>query len=256
MRKQVGLIIIFAILVGLLASYLVLNLTSTPNSSEAASTKLSSALSTEVNLLTSDGISLNAHYYPPMNSESETVTLLLLHGAYEDSNSWNDFRKIAQDEGYAVFTVDFRGHGHSDGEKTFVEAMDNDVDAALDWLENSLGVSEQQIALMGESLGANLALRAGARHPEIPAVILLSPGMLLWKISISEAIVSYGSRPLLLVASEEDGYPAATVRQLDEQARGFHELLLFPGAEHGTKMLEANPNLSLQMLTWLQESVP
>jgi len=255
-RKQVGLIIIFAILVGLLGSYLVLNLTSTANSSESASTKLSSTLSTEVNLLTSDGISLNAHYYPPMNSKSETVTLLLLHGAYEDSNSWNDFRKIAQDEGYAVFTVDFRGHGHSDGEKTFVEAMDNDVDAALDWLENSLGVSEQQIALVGESLGANLALRAGARHPEIPAVILLSPGMLLWKIGINEAIVSYGSRPLLLVASKEDGYPAATVRQLDEQAQGFHELLLFPGAEHGTKMFEANPNLSLQMLNWLQKSVP
>ncbi len=212
--------------------------------------------STEVNLLTPDGISLSAHYYPQLNSEYETGTLLLLHGAYEDSNSWNDFRKIAQDEGYAVFTVDFRGHGQSDGEKTFVEAMDNDVDAALDWLENSLDVSKQQITLIGESLGANLALRAGARYPEIPAVILLSPGMLLWEINISEAIVSYGSRPLLLVASEEDSYPAATVLQLDEQAQGFHELLLFSGAEHGTKMLEANANLSLRILNWLQESAP
>ena len=265
-----------AILMGLFASCLAPSLTDTPDSPESPSLGLpteenlliaespssgspteesllatelpSSESSTEVNLITADGIS-----YPTLDSESETRTLLLLHGAYKNSQAWDSFKEIAQDEGYAVFTLDFRGHGQSEGEQVIVEAMDNDVDAALEWLEKSLTLSEKHIILMGESLGASLALRAGARHPEVPAAILLSPGMKLWEISIQEAIVNYGPRPLLLVAAEEDEYPAATVRQLDEKAQGPHQLLLFPGAWHGTEILEANPGLSFQILNWLQE---
>jgi pimeloyl-ACP methyl ester carboxylesterase len=133
--------------------------------------------------------------------------------------------------------------------------MDNDIEAALDWLKNSSGTNVQQVALIGESLGADLALRAGARYPEIPAVVLLSPGMQLWEIKIDEAIVNYGSRPLLLVSSEENSNPAATVRQLDEQALGPHELLLLPGSAHGTKMFNANPNLTNQIFSWLHETI-
>ena len=138
----------------------------------------------------------------------------------------------------------------------FDESMDQDVDAALTWLQDSPDVSGKQIAIVGESLGANLALRAGARHPEIKSVILLSPGMALWEIHINEAIINYGSRPLLLVATEEDGYPADTVRKLDEQALGNHKLQIYPGAEHGTKMINAHPDLTSLMLNWLQETVP
>jgi hypothetical protein len=94
--------------------------------------------------------------------DSETTTLLLLHGAYAYHRSWSDFIKSAQAEGYAVFTLDLRG-------------------------------------------------------------------------------------PLL------DSYPAATVRQLDEQTQGPHELLLLPGPEHGTKMFNANLNLAAQILNWLGE---
>ena len=210
----------------------------------------------EVSLLTSDGVSLKANYYPSLKSESKNDLLLLLHGAYQDSNSWNSFRITAQEAGYAAFTVDFRGHGQSDGEKTFDASMDYDVEAALDWLHTSLDVSEQQIALIGESLGANLALRAGARHPDIPTVILLSPGMILWEISIKEAIFDYGPRPLLMIATEEDSYPAETVRQLDKLTQGTHKLLFFPGEQHGTEMIDTQPNLAILMLTWLQETFP
>lgn len=209
---------------------------------------------TEVDLLTSDGVSLRAYYYPPLDLESETHTLLLLHGAYEDQRSWNAFEELAQEEGYAVFTLDLRGHGQSGGEKTFDESMDLDVEAALDWLINSTNANLPQLILMGESLGASLALRAAARHPEIPAVVLLSPGMQLWEISINEAILNYGSRPLLLVSAEQDEYPAATVLQLAEKAQGQHELLLLPGTEHGIKMFKPNPNLADQIFSWLYET--
>jgi len=207
-----------------------------------------------VNLLSNDGVSLQAIFYPPKNSESSPLTLLLLHGAYKDSRSWDVFRSAALEKNYAVFTVDLRGHGNSGGEKTFDESMDNDVDVALTWLLALPEVNGKQISIAGESLGANLALRAGVRHPEINSVILLSPGMQLWELDISEAIVNYGLRPLLLVASEEDSYPFNTVQKLDERAQGNHKLQIYPGAEHGTEMLNSHPDLTILMLDWFQET--
>jgi pimeloyl-ACP methyl ester carboxylesterase len=209
-----------------------------------------------IDLTTVDGVPLKARYYPAKQAASVATTIVLLHGAYEDSRSWNGFRAATQDAGYAVLTLDLRGHGQSGGEKLFDSSMDHDIDAALAWLNTSPDVGVGSIAMAGESLGANLALRAGARHPEIKSLILLSPGMLLWEIDIAEAIIGYGSRPLLLVAAEEDGYPASTVQTLNDQALGYHKLQIYPGAEHGTKMIGAHPELTTLMLDWLQETLP
>jgi acetyl esterase/lipase len=256
MKKQSGLTICIIVLLSFLSGCQESDSLDFSTLPEPPLTETPFASPTEVDLLTSDGVSLNAYYYPPLDLGSETHTLLLLHGAYEDHRAWNAFRELAEAQGYAVFTLDLRGHGQSDGEKTFDESMDLDVEAALDWLINSIDLELQQVALVGESLGASLALRAGARHPEIPAVVLLSPGMQLWQISINNAIDDYGSRPIFLACSQEDEYPAMTVGQLAERSQGQHELLLLPGAEHGTKMFAANPNLAAQILNWLNEVVP
>jgi dienelactone hydrolase len=216
----------------------------------------SSAPSTmKVDLTTSDAVNLKATYYSPKNSTVRADALLLLHEAYDDSRSWDSFGRAAQERGYAVLALDLRGHGQSGGEKTFDSTMDNDVDAALAWLKASPAVNSDRIGIVGASLGANLALRGGAHYPEIKSVILLSPGMLLWQIDIAKAIVDYGSRPLLLVASKEDAYPAGTVQTLNEQALGYHQLQIYPGAEHGTKMMAPHPDLVPLMLDWLQKTI-
>jgi len=215
----------------------------------------SSASTMNVNLTTSDAINLKATYYPPKDSTVRADALLLLHEAYSDSKSWDSFAQAAQERGYTVLALDLRGHGQSGGEKIFDSTMDNDVDAALAWLKASPAVNSDRIGIVGASLGANLALRGGARYPEIKSVILLSPGMLLWKIDIAKAIVDYGPRPLLLVASKEDAYPAGTVQTLNEQALGYHQLQIYPGAEHGTKMMMPQPDLTPLMLDWLQKTI-
>ena len=79
--------------------------------------------------------------------------------------------------------------------------------------------------------------------------------MLLWQIGIAEAIVDYGPRPLLLVASKEDAYSASTVQTLSEQALGYHRLQIYPGPEHGTEMMMPHPDLTPLMLDWLQKTI-
>jgi len=208
-----------------------------------------------INLTAQDGLSLEASFYPAKGAASTAPALLLLHTAYGDRRAWHGFAKAAQEAGYAVLALDSRGHGKSAGEKVFDTAMDRDVDAALTWLMTYTGINPERVGIAGASVGANLALRAGARHPQIKSVALLSPGMQLWDIGIQEAIIDYGQRPVLIVVSEEDAYPASSCQQLGAMALGEHRLHVFTGAAHGTDMIQAHDDLAPMLLDWFDNKL-
>ena len=206
-------------------------------------------------LTTSDGVKLVVDFYTPESLIDKPDVLILVHEAYLDRSSWDGFTIAAQENGYAVITLDLRGHGQSGGDLVFDEAMDHDIDAVLDWISASPDLNVDRVAIAGASVGANLALRAGARHPQIKSLVLLSPGMNYWEIGIENAILDYGRRPLLLVASEGDAYSATSVQRLNEIGRGYDKLVIFPGAAHGTEMIRGQPDLSLLMLDWFQQTM-
>lgn len=196
-----------------------------------------------------------ASYYRSENLTSGAGSLLLLHEAFQTKQSWGHFAKFVQERGYNVLALDLRGHGGSDGERRFDESMVNDIDAALVWLKTSPDVNVDQIGIAGASLGANLGLIAGAKHPEIQSLALLSPGRLLWELDISDAIVEYGKRPVLLVVSEEDRYPYESVQFLSKNALGDYRVEIVPGAAHGTEMLKEHPDLIVLLLEWFQDTL-
>jgi len=206
-------------------------------------------------LTTSDGVQLAADFYTPESLIDKPDVLILVHEAYRDRSSWDDFRTAAQENGYAVIVLDLRGHGQSGGDLVFDEAMDHDIDAVLACISASPDLNLDRVAIAGASVGANLALRAGARHPQIKSLVLLSPGMNYWEIGIENAILDYGRRPLLLVASEGDAYSATSVQKLNEIGRGYDKLVIYPGAAHGTEMIRGQPDLSLLMLDWFQQTM-
>jgi dienelactone hydrolase len=208
-----------------------------------------------IDLTAQDGLSLKASFYPAKGATSSAPALLLLHMAYSDRRAWRSFAQAAQDAGYAVLALDSRGHGESAGEKVFDPAMDMDVDVALTWLIARSDVDPGRVGIAGASVGANLALRAGARHPEIKSVALLSPGMQLWDIGIQEAIVDYGQRAVLIVVAEEDAYPAGSCQQLDAMALGEHRLHVYTGAAHGTDMFQAHDDLTSMLLEWFDATL-
>ncbi len=206
-----------------------------------------------VKLNTADSVSLAAIYYPPARENAKV--LILLHEAYKGKEMWHDFAQDAQNAGYGVLAFDLRGHGRSGGQKTFDETMDHDVETALEWVRSRPELNQEQIGMAGASLGANLALRAGARHPEIKSLVLLSPGMSLWELGIEDAIAGYGARPMMLVTSEEDTYPRETVQNLSEMIANNYEVKVFPGTAHGAQLIKDYPELTQLMLDWFAESL-
>lgn len=209
-----------------------------------------------IDITAHDGTRLKATFYPSPHPAETHPTLLLLHMAYGNRKQWQDFAKKAQTTGYVVLAPDLRGHGDSAGEKQFDLVMDGDIDAALTWLKKRPEVDPDQIGIFGASVGANLALRAAANHPEIKTLALLSPGLKLWNLGVDDTMAQYGRRAVLIVVSEDDKYPAGSATTLDEQAQGNHKLHIYAGADHGTDMFNTHPDLQLMLLDWLHETLP
>lgn len=78
-----------------------------------------------------------------------------------------------------------RGHGKSVNQNgTFQSFTPNDfnkmkldVKAAKQFLVTQKGINPKNIAIVGASIGANVALKYAAVDPSIKAVVLLSPGL-------------------------------------------------------------------------------
>ena len=84
-------------------------------------------------------------------------------------------------------------------------------------------------AFIGGSIGANMALRLGADVPQIPTVVLLSPGLNYDGVQTEPAMETFGDRPVFIVASSEDSYAA--------------ELLDHPGGPGQPSRLDASSPL-------------
>lgn len=217
----------------------------------------------KVNFDTEDGVTIVADYY---EGASGGPSALLLHMMPAVKESWNGFAAALVDAGYShVLAIDLRGHGESvsggDGRldyKAFEDADHQakirDVEAAVKWLEGR-GAEKGRLAVVGASIGANLAIAYGADHPEVPAVVALSPGFDYRGVTTPDKVERYAEgQGLYLVASEEDELSFGTDRQLGgiKKDAAVKEL---KGAGHGTTMLENEPGLTEEIIEWLKGRV-
>ena len=155
-------------------------------------------------------------------------------------------------DGYAVLALDMRGHGESGTERDWGMA-DDDLQRVWQYFVELENVDGERTAVIGASIGANMALRTGANEPTIKTVALLSPGLDYRRVTTDDAIVLYGDRPILIIASEEDSYAADSSRTLTELAQGEATLKMYNGAGHGTNMFGPEPDLTQLLLDWLNQ---
>jgi len=79
--------------------------------------------------------------------------------------------------GYAVYTMDHRGHGKSEGERVHVDSFDDYVDDLHIYYEQVRAQTDElPIVLLGHSMGAFIAVAYAARYQDELAALLLSGG--------------------------------------------------------------------------------
>ena len=182
--------------------------------------------------------------------------VILLHMLGSDRQIWdeNGFANTLVDKGYAVLAVDLRGHGQTGGSINWMLAPE-DLRRVWEYFTALDAVDPQRTAVIGASIGANLALLTAAEQPAIRTAVLLSPGLDYRGVTTEDPLHEYGSRPILIVASEEDTYAADSSRTLADLAQGKSQLEMYNGAGHGTRMFDAQPDLSGLIITWLAQNI-
>ena len=121
----------------------------------------------EVKITTKDGVKIAVNHY---EKEGDSV-IILAPGWFmtKDSKSFKAMSEVFFKYS-SVLVMDFRGHGKSGGFYTFTSKEVNDINAVIEFAQKQYKI----IYLMGFSLGAAIALIAGADNDKISKIIAVS----------------------------------------------------------------------------------
>jgi fermentation-respiration switch protein FrsA (DUF1100 family) len=111
-----------------------------------------------VSITTSDEVTIHGWFIP---AEQERGTLLFFHGNAGNISHRLDSLKIFHDLGLAVFIIDYRGYGRSQGELS-EQGTYLDAAAAWNYLTETRKIPAHQIIVFGRSLGAAIAAYVAA----------------------------------------------------------------------------------------------
>lgn len=216
-------------------------------------------------LVSTDGLPIAATYWPGRTPRSPGILLLHGNGASRGAVAANAQWLAAR--GFAVLTIDFRGHGESAQQsRSFGWFESRDAAAAFAWLRRMQGGAK--IGVIGISLGgaASLLVEGGplpadalvlqAVYPDIrravrnriaavagsvpayalePLLSLQSPlrfGVWPGRIAPVEALRGYRG-PVLVIGGEADLYtPPGETREMFAAAGGRKSLWIVDGLDH------------------------
>jgi alpha-beta hydrolase superfamily lysophospholipase len=123
-------------------------------------------------ITTSDGITLFLREWAP--SKPSDVTILIFHGITGHSGPYEMFGEPVSKRGYAVYGLDLRGHGLSEGirgDYPSKERLVDDIGETIAFLKKKY----DKLIIFGHSLGVLTALMACRNYlDQISGLILLS----------------------------------------------------------------------------------
>jgi len=207
---------------------------------------------------TFDLVRLHASFEIPAGRQAPIPAVLLLHGFGEDRLVWDSFRKQLLTRGWAVMALDLRGHGESKTKNRRPLTTDAtwrsnphefplDVDPALDWLKSQPRIDSHKIVIIGYDVGANLALIAAGKFPEVRTVVAVKPNLTESLAMAGSAQDFHPRSALILVPDEAEGnritpYVANPVRVLTAPVTG------------GTNPWLQNKQVADAVFQWLKET--
>lgn len=203
----------------------------------------------------SDGLVLVGDVYHPESSpESGSPALLLLHMLGSNRQAYDPLIPDLVDNGYVVLNVDMRGHGDTGGARNWDLTLE-DTQLWLDWLRSVDRVDPAKVAIIGGSIGSNVALMACAADADCVTAIALSPGLDYDGVQPETAVTDgLSDRSALLIASHGDRYSADSVGQMFVGAKGTIAARLYAGNSHGTNLFRTDyASIRTVILAWLDE---
>lgn len=173
--RSLGVVVLLAVILLLLAmrfpDYLVNILAFHPHRGTTPAVALEDPHTREVNIVTTDGVRLQALHRRHPSAER---LVLFFHGnAGNIYGRLPDMLQLSDVTASDVLLLSYRGYGESEGSPS-ESGVYRDAEAALRYALNELGYPENRIFVLGRSLGSAVAIDL-AQNRDFAGLILVSP---------------------------------------------------------------------------------
>lgn len=233
--------------------------TSPTNPSPAASGLTGLARSVEtpaaefepVQLTTQDDLRLGASFFPPRGRrEARSPGAILVHDAGRSRADLVGLATTLQRRGFAVLTLDLRGHGDSQTNELRFDPEDRegaerlwaftlrDLEAAARYLRSRAEVHASNLSLVGVGAGAALAARHASRDGNARAIVLIAPRTENLGFDLYADVKGLGGLPTLILAERDRRPEAERLAQAGNAAENLQYIDVTVLRTNGISVLE------------------
>jgi len=212
------------------------------------------------------GVVLEAAYHRGgPTPKDRRPAVILLHQAGSSRQEWDFIVPELLGLGYRVLALDLRGHGASTPAakdkrsfypKLFTDPLlaPADLTVVIDWLRVRRDVDYSRIAIIGGSVGANLAISAAVRKEVRTAVALSGHNENAQKLAGNPA--SFAPRRVFYIAAAGEPGRVNHAEALYAASQYPKRVAVLAGSDaHGASILKEDRRLGKAVLAWLEENL-
>ncbi|MBE7703235.1 MAG: alpha/beta fold hydrolase [Cyanobacteria bacterium SIG28] len=223
----------------------------------------------EVSAVASDGFNLKAQFvYPKIKNQKEFPTVVLLHSLGYNSQWWEDLPKLLLEKGYAVLTIDLRGHGESvynarltkiswkNMRNSAYAKYPNDVVKVIETVkqENPKKIFFNNWAIVGADIGASAGVIASDKLSVRPkTIVMISPVVETKSVYIPVSVAHLDSTDFLSITGTEDVMSKNAEAYLSKFAQCEFMTFESNSKTTGMLMIKNDPQLSKMISEWVSE---
>lgn len=166
--------------------------------------------------------------------------------------------KVFSSFGLPVLRFNFRSVGLSEGDHDHGHGEQDDVRAALDWLDRTF--PQRPVLVAGFSFGAAVGLHAVCNHPRVPGLVALGLPVHAAGRDYTYRFLDHCTKPKLFLSGDHDQFaPRQQLEAAVAEAAPPTQLILIEGAEHFFQGIPTSPTPKLALMqaalrTWLSET--
>jgi pimeloyl-ACP methyl ester carboxylesterase len=208
-------------------------------------------------LITSDHMTIHAQLSMPDSDAKKHPTVILIHQGGSNLHEWDFIVPSLLSMNYIVLAYDIRGHGKSSPVTDIYALFDDpklapkDLLAVLDYLKKQQYVDSSKIAVVGASVGANLAGVAIANMQVKTAVAISAKTIAVQNLAASQQLDLHSV--FYISSNESDGKRALWAQELYSLTTSPRRLSIERGSQaHGVAIFKDKPELQQEMLEWLK----
>lgn len=223
----------------------------------------------ELKTVSADGFNIISTFvYPKVQQQKEFSTVVLLHSLGYNSGWWGSLEQELLNQGFAVLSIDLRGHGKSiynsklakvswkDLKNSAYAKYPEDVLAVINNIkeENTKRIFFNNWAIVGADIGASAGVLVSDKIETKPtAIVMISPVVETKGLYIPVSVAHLDDVDFLTIAGTGDSEAVKAQNYLKKFAQKDFTCYTSPSKSSGMIMLKNDAELSTLISQWLKE---